>query len=95
MDADSSLFADAVMEVGLEIDCNPDMDKDVEVVSLEGDSTLVAAAAGLETLDQDRGTTYTEVQLSHIKEINDHLSASIIIGPYLRHLPQVIAERDA
>jgi hypothetical protein len=53
MDADDSvLLADAVVEVGLlEIDCNPDMDTDVRVLSLVGDSpSVVAASSALDTV---------------------------------------------
>jgi hypothetical protein len=80
MDTDSVLFADAVMEGGLRIDCSPNLDKDVVALSLEGDSPSVVAASAIETVAQDHGTTYSEVQLSHIKEMNDHLSSTILIG---------------
>jgi hypothetical protein len=80
--ADSAMDAVDAMEgqVGLQIDCNPDVGNDVDVLLLEGDSPSVVAVSALKTVDQDHGNTYSEVQLSHLKEMNDHLSSTITIG---------------
>jgi hypothetical protein len=68
------------------------------ILSLEGDSTSVVAVAALETVDQNHGNTYSEVQLSHIKEMNDHLSATILVGsvhPSAMDLKELINEYGA
>jgi hypothetical protein len=78
--ADSAMDAVDAMEVqvGLQIDCNSDLDNEVEILSLKGNSPSVGAA--LESVAQDHGSPYSEVQLSHLKEMNDHLSSTILIG---------------
>jgi hypothetical protein len=81
--ADSAMDAVDAMEVpvgGLQIDCDPDQDNDLENLSLEGNSTPVVAAPAAEDVGPDPGSTYSEVQLSHIKEMNDYLAATILIG---------------
>jgi hypothetical protein len=93
--ADSAMDAvDAIEEqVCLQVDCTPDLDNDLDVLSLEVDSPSVVAVTAFETAATVHGPSYSEVQLSHIKEINDHLSATILVGsvhPSAKELKELI-----